>query len=77
MATYCAKFIPKFSDVSEPLRELTKKNQPFEWLPKHEQSFQEIKKLLTSAQVMSYFDPNKETQLITDASPTGLSAILL
>ena len=74
MATYCAKFIPKFSDVSEPLRELTKKNQPFEWLPK---PFQDIKKLLTSAQVISYFDPNKETQLITDASPTGLSAILL
>ena len=30
-----------------------------------------------SAQVMAYFDPNKETQLVTDASPTGLSAILL
>ncbi len=26
MAMYCAKFNPKFSDVSEPFRELTKKN---------------------------------------------------
>ena len=40
-------------------------------------SHSEIKKLLTSAQVMAYFDPTKETQLITDALPTGLSAILL
>ena len=77
MATYCAKFIPKFSDVSEPLRELTKKNKPFQWSARHEKSFQEIKELLTSAQIMAYFDPDKETQLVTDASPTGLSAILL
>ena len=77
MATYCTKFIPKISDFSEPLRELTKKNQPFQWSARHEKSFQEIKELLTSAQVMAYFDPDKETQLVTDASPTGLSAILL
>lgn len=30
MATYCAKFIPKFSDVSAPLRELTKKDVSFQ-----------------------------------------------
>ena len=77
MATYCAKFIPKFSDVSEPLRELTKKDQTFQWSTQHEQSFNQIKELLTSAQVMAYFDPKKETELITDASPTGLSAILM
>ena len=77
MATYCAKFIPKFSDVSEPLRELTKKDQAFQWSTQHERSFNQIKELLTSAQVMAYFDPKKETELITDASPTGLSAILM
>ena len=26
---------------------------------------------------MVYFDPNKETELVTDASPYGLSAILM
>ena len=29
MATYCVKFIHNFSDISEPLRKLTKKDQPF------------------------------------------------
>ncbi len=57
MATYCAKFIHRFSDVSEPLRKLTKKNQPFQWsmgnrkiahLPLW-QSFQTHYRLQTSA----------------------------
>ena len=77
MATYCARFIPKFSDVSEPLQQLTKKDQPFQWLPQHEWSFNQIKVLLTSTKVMAYFDPKKETELITDTSPTGLSAIFI
>ena len=78
MATYCAKFIPKFSDVSAPLRELIKKDKQFHWSELEERSFQQIKELLTSAKVMAYFDPSKETELITDAShATELSAILM
>ena len=77
MATYCAKFIPNFSDVSQPLRDLTKKDCPFQWSEKHDQAFQQIKDLLTNAKVMAYFDPSKDTELVTDASPWGLSAILM
>ena len=77
MATYCAKFIPNFSDTSEPLRKLTKKDQPFLWGEEQERSFHAIKNLLTSTDVMAYFDPSKETALVTDASPSGLSAILM
>ena len=29
MANYCAKFIPSFSDISQPLRELTKDDSSF------------------------------------------------
>ena len=76
MATYCAKFIPNFSDLTFPLRELTKKNAPFTWTSKHEQAFVQVKKALTSHSVMSYFDQTKETEVITDASPYGLSGIL-
>jgi len=77
MATYCAKFIPNFSDVSSPLRELTRKDTPFEWNQEHDEAFHKIKNLLTSETVMAYFDQTKETELVTDASPWGLSAILL
>ena len=78
MATYCAKFIPNFSDVSEPLQKLTKKtNHLNHWEAEQSESFNNIKELLTSAEVMAYFDPNKETELLTDALPSGLSAILM
>ena len=69
MATYCAKFIPNFSDVSQPLRELTRKDTPFQWNQEYDQSFH-------NNTVMAYFDQAKETELITDASPWELSAIL-
>ena len=76
MATYCAKFIPRFSDLTHSLRELTKKNTPFRWSEKQQQDFDALKKALTSHTVVAYFDPHKETEVITDASPVGLSAIL-
>ena len=76
MATYCAKFIPSFSDVSHPLRNLTKKDVRFQWSQEHQASFEKIKEMLTSETTMAYFDPSKDTELTTDASPVGLSAIL-
>ena len=42
----------------------------------HGQAFDKIKWLLTSKTIMAYFDQQKETELITDASPVGFSAIL-
>ncbi len=42
----------------------------------HGQAFDKIKRLLTGQTIMAYFDQQKETELITDASPFALSAIL-
>ena len=76
MATYCAKFIPHFSDLSAPLRALIRKNSHFSWTQKAQQAFDSIKQALTIETVIAYFDKNKETELFTDAPPTGLSAKL-
>ena len=76
MVTYCAKFIPNFSDLTEPLRKLTIKNAHFRWTNEEECAFNKVKHALTSDKVMAYFDQNKQTELTTDASPWGLSAIL-
>ena len=52
MATYCVKFIPNFSDISEPLRELMNKDAQFQ-SEQHEQSFNKTKELLASAKIMA------------------------
>ena len=75
MVTYCAKFIPHFSSMCEPLRNLTKKKAQFHWNLELERTFQCIKDALTSDTIMAYFDHDKFTELVTDASPFGLSAI--
>ena len=76
LETYCSKCIHNFSDFSQPLRELPKKNMSFKWTSEHQKPFQAIKSALTSTTFMAYFDKGKATQLVTDASPTGLLAIL-
>ena len=76
MASYCAKFIPNFSDNTKPLRELTKKNVNFKLTEKERESFKQVKQMLTSDTVMAYFNGTKQMELTTDASPWGLSAIL-
>jgi hypothetical protein len=46
------------------------------YLPVHENAWKTLTIALTSAPVMAYFDTTKCTELIVDASPTGLGAIL-
>ena len=62
--------------ITTPLRQLTKKNARIQWLPAHESAWKTLTRALTSAPVMAYFDTNKCTELIVDASLTGLGAIL-
>ena len=44
MTNYLAKFLPKLSDVSAPLRELTRKDHDFHCSDIHDQAFDTIKK---------------------------------
>lgn len=77
MVNYLAKFMPKLSNVMEPIRRLTKKDVEWIWTEEHSLAFQKIKSLVTKAPVLSYFDPNKQLQIQCDASQSGLGAVLL
>ena len=61
-------FIPDLAHVTQPLRELLKKNAAFNWLIEHELAFQKTKELLLSDLLIKPFDENLKTQLLTDAS---------
>ena len=44
---------------------------------REQQSFNELKRLVSTAPVMAHFDTQKETKVVVDASPIGLGAIML
>ncbi len=77
MANYnSSQYIPNFATLTAPHRELTKKNARFKWNTTHEHSFKQLTAALATPACMAYFDKDKETSVVVDASPVSLSAIL-
>ena len=77
LASYCSSHIPNYATITQPLRILTHKNTPWQWGPLQDQALQKLKEQLSSTTVLSYFDPTVKTELIVDASPVGLAAVLI
>ena len=77
MINYLARYLPKLSEVMQPLNELTHKNVAWTWNANHERAFNKLKTMLTEAPVLTYFDQNKKIVLQTDASARGLGATMM
>lgn len=77
LVTYLGKFLPDLGSTTEPLRQLTKMNERFIWTETHQQHFNKLKSYLAQLPTLSFFDPQKRTRLIADASPVALGAVLL
>lgn len=76
MAGWYRRFIQNFSSIIAPLTKLTQKSTRFVWTPECERSFQEIKRQLTTAPILTRPDFNKTFTLQTDASAYGIGAVL-
>lgn len=79
LAGYYRKFVPNFAIVAKSLTDRTKKGHPekVEWNVECEQAFDSLKEHLSQKPVIRLPDPSKEYTLRTDASDTGLGAVLL
>ena len=77
LVNFNARFIPDLATVAEPLRRLTKKGEPFVFGPEQQAAFTELKRRLTQAETLGYFDRSAKTKIIADASPVGLGAVLV
>ena len=66
--TTCTK---ELAPALTPLRPLLSTHNDFLWTPDHNIAFQQAKELLTTAPILNYFDPSKETRLHTGASTLG------
>ncbi len=78
LAGYYRCFIPNFSSLAAPLTDLTRKGQPekVQWTPAAEKAFQWVKEALTSEPVLRAPDFGCPFLLQTDASDSGLGAVL-
>ncbi|XP_076436546.1 uncharacterized protein LOC143276045 [Babylonia areolata] len=76
---YYRKFIPRFADIALPLTNLMKGGEPrkVRWTDKCQEAFDALKDKLCSAPVCRLPVANKPFVLQTDASETGVGAILL
>jgi len=70
-------FIPNLSDLTEPLRELLKKNAIFLWTQLHDQVVTDIKKHVMNSNILVPFDEKKKIVVQCDASQHGLGCCLL
>lgn len=77
IVNYVSRFIPSFSDVTEPLRSLVKKGVKFLWGNKQEKSFQTLKSLLMTAPVLQFYSSSLPVIISCDASQNGCGSVLL
>ena len=70
------KFIPKFSTLAAPLKNLLKKSPQFEWTQEAQQVFEELKQRLTLAPVLMMPDQARPFQIECDASKYASGAVL-
>ncbi|KAH0678966.1 hypothetical protein KY284_020051 [Solanum tuberosum] len=74
---YYRRFIEVFSSISSPLTKLTQKTVKFQWFEACKKSFQELKKRLTSATVLTLPEGTQGFVVYCDASRVGLGCVLM
>ena len=77
LAGYYRRFIENFSRIACPMTRLTRKGVSFDWNDKCEESFQELKKRLTTAPVLITPVNGEKYTVFCDASRVGLGCVLM
>jgi hypothetical protein len=77
MATYLAKFVPNFSELTAPIRMLLDSKNEFKWTDVQEAAFEKLKALLSSETVLQFYDIEKPVIVQCDSSQNGLGCVLL
>lgn len=75
--TYLGKFMQKRSEVCESLRRLLDKDTVWHWLPKHEETVHDIKRMVTNTPVLKHYNIAKPVKIQSVVSMTGLGCCLL
>ena len=76
MCSYYRRFIEKFSIISRPLHDLTKKRVKFQWMAKENEAFDELRKRLMSGPLLILPDLKKTFEVHCDALGDSLGSVL-
>ncbi|WVZ53380.1 hypothetical protein U9M48_004331 [Paspalum notatum var. saurae] len=77
LAGYYRRFIEGFSRIAKPMTALLEKNIKFQWTSACQKAFEELKKRLTTAPVLTFPDMHKPFSVYCDASRLGLGCVLM
>lgn len=76
LANYYRRFVKDFATIAKPLHRLTEKTAKFEWTSECQTAFEEIRQRLVTAPILAFPDYERVFILDTDASDTGIGAVL-
>jgi hypothetical protein len=77
LAGYYRRFIEGFSKIVKSLTSLLEKDKKFLWSEACQNSFDELRKRLTTAPVLAMPDIHKRFDIYCDASKQGLGCVLM
>ncbi len=77
LANQLGTYLPDLAAASTRLRVLLRKNVSWVWTPEHDDEFNALKNLLTSAAIVKHFDPSLRSVILTDASAAGIGFALV
>ena len=77
LVSLSARFLTDFVTTVEPLRKLTRQGTKWQWGKDEDEAFEALKNQLAEASMMAVYDKEAPTEVVTDASPVGLGAILV
>ena len=72
MLNFFPKFIPSQSSITDPLRQLLKKDSVWFWSHEHTAAVEQLKQILSCQPVLKLFNPAKSVKSQVDASVLAL-----